>query len=320
MNEILSGRFAPVSASAATRAASSLDHLTLLAVRGPDARGFLDSQLTRNVPLAAAPASLAGYCSPKGRLLATFVVWADTETIWLLVSRDIGAAVAKRLRMYVLRAKLTIDDVAASHRLDGFLADGRLPGVLVDLPTWQSIHLDGSSWLRFPDVGAQPRYLRVAPHDGEAGQAVDGQRWCWFDVRAALPWITTATQDRFVPQMLNLEALGAVDFKKGCFPGQEVVARSQYLGKLKRRMALATSESSAPAGTDVWEADGREACGMVVNAETGPDGLNALLVELPVASFASSTLRIGASDGPALMVEPLPYALPDNEVFVRPKL
>lgn len=317
MNDIAS---APSALSGAFARLSSLDHLSLLAVRGPDARTFLDSQLTRNVPPAFAPASLAGYCSPKGRLLATFVVWADAETVWMLLSHDIAAAIAKRLRMYVLRAKVTIDDVDATHRLDGFVAGEQLPRVLGDLADWHWTRVDDSVWLRFPDADAGARYLRIASSDGEPLRAVEGQRWRWFDVHAGLPRITAATQDRFVPQMLNLEALGAVDFKKGCFPGQEVVARSQYLGKLKRRMALATSEGFAPPGTDVWEVDGREASGMVVDAEAGPDGRISLLVELPIASFASSTLRVGSTGGAPLTVESLPYALPDNEVFVRPKL
>ncbi len=319
MNDISSGPFGRTPTSAP--GASSLDPPPLLAVRGVDARTFLDSQLTRNVPAASAPASLAGYCSPKGRLLATFVVWAEGETIRMVVSRDIAASIAKRLRMYVLRAKVTIDD-DASHRLDGFGAGGRLPRQLADLATWHSTRIDDCAWLRFPEVDAQPRYLRIAPLDAgdDDDDPVDPLRWRWLDIRAGLPWITTATQDRFVPQMLNLEALGGVDFKKGCFPGQEVVARSQYLGKLKRRMALATSDAPVPLpGTDVW-ADDREACGLVVDAGSGPDGRTSLLVELPLASFDSATLRIGSPDGPSLMLEPLPYALPDNEVFVRPKL
>lgn len=319
MNDISPGPFGPTPPTAAV--APSLDHLSLLAVRGPDARTFLDSQLTRNVPQASAPASLAGYCSPKGRLLATFVVWVEGETIWMIVSRDIAAAIARRLRMYVMRAKVTIEELDASHRLDGFVDGAGLPPMLAELATWHWIRIDDQAWLRFPDGDAMRRYLRVAPYDTAADHAVDAKRWRWLDVRAGLPRITIATQDRFVPQMLNLEALGGVDFRKGCFPGQEVVARSQYLGKLKRRMALATADALAPAaGTDVWEADGREACGLIVQAEAGPDGRTSLLAELPVASFASATLRIGAPDGPPMTIEPLPYELPDNEVFVRPKL
>ena len=297
-------------------AGATLDHLALYAVRGPDARAFLDSQLTRDVPQSLAGAVLAGYCSPKGRLLASVVLWATDDTVWLMVSRDIAEPLVRRLRMYVLRAKVTFDDVGASRWM---LGRGAVDSA-ADLLPWQVTRVGDRTWLRFPDVGSQRRYLEVASHEASAGDAIDAAHWRWLDIRAGLPRITVATQDRFVPQMLNLEALGAVDFKKGCFPGQEIVARSQYLGKLKRRMALATTAAPPPPpGTDVWNVGDREPCGVVVNAEAGPDGRTSLLVEMPVASFDAATLRLASPEGPVLTVEPLPYALPDTEVFVRPK-
>ena len=292
-------------------AATALDHLSLLCVQGKDARAFLDAQLTRNVPAdRSAGASPFGYCSPKGRLLANGVVWCDDEAIWLILSRDLAAAIAKRLKMYVLRSKVTIDDASDSLPMAGVVGDG--PG----LAPWAVDRVDGRTWIRFP--GVDRRFLRIGSSDGDA---VASSTWRWLDIRAGLPWVSVATQDRFVPQMLNLEALDGVDFRKGCFPGQEIVARSQYLGKLKRRMALASLDGAVPdPGTDVWAIGDTEATGLVVNAERGVDGRVALLVELPLARFASSELRVGSVDGPALVIEPLPYVLPDNEVFVRPKL
>ncbi len=312
-------------------ASTALDHLALLVVRGADARSFLDSQLTRNVPeaapaSAAAPASLAGYCSPKGRLLASVVLWSEGDAISMLLSRDIADTIAKRLRMYVLRAKVTLDDVSASSAFRGTMDPPDLPASVAALAPWTALRSGDRTWVRYPDVSTQKRYLRIGPSDPAADEpdgVVEAAFWRWLDIRSGLPRITTGTQDRFVPQMLNLEALGAVDFRKGCFPGQEIVARSQYLGKLKRRMALASTAGSitppAP-GTDVWTAGDREASGLVVNAERGLDGRIALLVELPLALFASTELRVGSIAGAPLTLEPLPYALPDNEVFVRPKL
>ncbi len=325
-----------------------LRHLALLAVRGADARSFLDNQLTRNVPVMDAGqspsrASIAGYCSPKGRLLATFVVWSESssdqsrdassggETIYMLTSRDIAEMVAKRLRMYVLRAKVTIEDVTAAHAIEVFhqrpsLADD---AGLVDVWTIRS---DGDArWIRYPDGGAdadgRERFMRIGARSSNAPDApVPEETWRWSEIRAGLPRITATTQDRFVPQMVNLEALGGVDFKKGCFPGQEVVARSQYLGKLKRRMTPASialpdhDDIIAQPGSDVWSTDDDGPVGLVVNAERGPDGRVWLLVEIPLALFDSSALRVGRSDGPALKIESLPYPLPDNEVFVRPRL
>jgi folate-binding protein YgfZ len=301
----------PPAADFATR--PTLDHLALLRVRGADARTFLDSQLTRNVP-AVGTASLAGYCSPKGRLLASFVVWADDDGVGLLVARDIAEPIAKRLGMYVLRAKATIELVDEATAITGVLAADATQAV------W-AVAVEGpTTRIRVPDAEGRTRHLAIGPARDEL--TAQGALWRWLDIRAGIAAITGTTQDRFVPQMLNLEALGGVDFRKGCFPGQEVVARSQYLGKLKRRTALATMEDGdlPTPGTDLFAAGSSDAVGVVVNAERGPDGRIALLAELPVALFAADDLRVGGVTGPALRVETLPYALPDNEVFVRPKL
>ncbi len=296
--------------------------LALLRVRGADAQTFLDAQLTRNVPPAEGVASPVGYCSPKGRLLATFTMWREPDAVALLAAAELAAPIAKRLRMYVLRAKVAIDDATAEHAIDGFVDPGHAPTLG---EPWQVVRAGGATWIRYPDVDGRRRVLRIAAAgspDERRGTGVDAATWRWLDVRSGLPTITAATQERFVPQMVNLEALGGVDFRKGCYPGQEVVARSQYLGKLKRRMALASLDADvAPSpGSDVVRADDGEPVGLVVDAARGPDGRVALLAELPVALFDSNALRTGTADGPRLTIEPLPYALPDNEVFVRPKL
>ena len=278
-----------LSHSAIDAASVGLTHLSLLRVHGADARTFLDSQLTRNVPAAEG-----------------------------LASRDIAAAIAKRLRMYVLRAKATIEE--STSFIGGVVGTTEVPTAAAALPVWGVHRADESTFVRYPDVGGRPRWLVVAPTP--ASNTVDAETWRRLDIESGLAMITAPIQDRFVPQMLNLEALGGVDFKKGCYPGQEIVARSHYLGKLKRRMTLASTEATdVPSpGTDVWSSGANEASGMVVSAERGVDRGAVLLVELPVALFASDALRVGAVDGPTLTIEPLPYVLPDNEVFVRPKL
>ena len=311
-----------------------LDHLGLIAVRGADAETFLNAQLTNNVaPVESSGyARLAGFCSPKGRLLATFVQWRHGDTCFLQTSRDVLEPVLKRLRMFVLRSKVTLEDVSESVVQIGIVetlsaSDGRSD-------VWQVMGDETRLSIRYPDADGAARSLMVLTREiwraeehgfDHAASAVDPQTWRWCEIRAGLPRVTMATQDRFVPQMINFEALGGVDFRKGCFPGQEVVARSQYLGKLKRRMALATVASShadvvPAAGADVFSTEDGQPCGIVVNAERGPGGAIAALVEVPLALFDSPSLRIGAADGPPLRIEALPYPLPDNDVFVRPKL
>jgi len=291
----------------------TLDHLALITVTGADARTFLDGQLTRDVPPAHGPATLAGYCSPKGRLLAIFTMWADDEAVHLVTRRDVADAIVRRLRMYVLRAKVVIEDVTAAHRLDGIVDSGP-----VAQREWDVVREASTTTVHVPSADGRARRLVI---DGdEAG--VDANTWRWSEIRAGIPSVVAATQDRFVPQMVNLEAIGGVDFKKGCFPGQEIVARSQYLGKLKRRVSLlraASADVVPQPGGDAWAAGANEAQGTIVDAASGPDGSVSALVELPLA-VGRTPLHVGTPDGPTFDFDVLPYALPDNEVFARPKL
>lgn len=292
---------------------SPLEHLALIEVTGADARSFLDAQLTRNVPASGGPATLAGYCSPKGRLLAIFTVWADDDAIHLVTMRDVATAVVRRLKMYVLRAKVAIDDVSGTHRIAGVVETGA-----TSVPTWTVERDGGAVTVHVPAADGRARHLSI---DGSTA-SVDATTWRWSEIRAGMPSIVTATQERFVPQMVNLEAIGGVDFRKGCFPGQEIVARSQYLGKLKRRVALIHSASICATprpGDDVWSEGATDPQGTIVDAAAGPDGTISALVELPVLLDRAPLLATTA-DGPAFSVEPLPYELPDNEVFTRPKL
>lgn len=301
-----------------------LDRLALLRVTGDDAVRFLDAQLTRNVP-GPGSAVPAGYCSPKGRLLATFVVWSDTGGVSLLTAADVAAPIARRLSMYVLRAKAKVA-VDGDVRIEGRRLDDA-DAAAAALSVWQTASDSASTWIRYPDADGLQRAIRVASASAPPapGTPIDAETWRRLDIRAGLPTIVAATQDRFVPQMVNLEALDGVDFRKGCFPGQEVVARSQYLGKLKRRTARGRIDADAGAptsmpGDDCYEDGTTDPVGAVVDAARRPDGGADLLVELPVAAHASTAIRAGSPDGPVVTLEPPPYPLPDNEVFVRPKL
>ncbi|TAK82265.1 MAG: folate-binding protein [Betaproteobacteria bacterium] len=202
-----------------------LNRYGLLSVSGDDAREFLHAQLTvdvRNLPRERA--ALAGWCSAKGRLLATFLVIPAPQGFLLQLARDLAPAVAKRLPMFVLRAKVKIADESERWAQFGVWdADGN-PNVAWD---------NGRGSV---PVGER-RFLRLEPAAAPSlAPTADEEAWTLLEIRAGRPLITAATQDQFVPQMVNLEKLGAVDFQKGCYPGQEIVARAQYRGEVKRRM------------------------------------------------------------------------------------
>jgi tRNA-modifying protein YgfZ len=137
--------------------------------------------------------------------------------------------------------------------------------------------------------------------------------WQWLDIARGLPWVTGSTQEAFVPQMLNLEILGAINFKKGCYPGQEIVARAQYRGEVKRRLRLARVQSDAAPvpGQELFSDDQvKQSTGTVVNAAPAPAGGFDLLAVMQVDAAATSTVRLGSPIGPALEFRALPYAAP----------
>ncbi len=320
--------------AASTTAAGSLQGATKLAdwglirARGADAASFLHGQLTQDVAhLDAAHARLAGYCSAKGRLLASFVVWrADADSLLLACSADLLPATLKRLSMFVLRAQCKLSDASAELQLLGLVGEAatRWLGAAAPAAIWGRADLGPAQVVRLPDAVvarvAIARYLWVAPADHPAPAADDlpalsAALWAWLEVQSGVPRIVAATSEQFVPQMVNLELLDGVNFQKGCYPGQEVVARSQYRGTLKRRSFLfetvgASATVPAP-GQEVYASDdATQPAGRVVNAAPSPAGGFAALVELKLAALEASGLHLGAPDGLALRRIDLPYLLP----------
>ena len=302
--------------------------LGLIAVAGEDAAGFLHNQLTNDVEhLGTGEARLAGYCTPKGRLQATFLYWRDAEEVYLQLPRAIQAPLQKRLSMFVLRAKAKLRDATAEDAFAAVLGIGGAKGEAAlraqvsELPAAPYGKVTGAhgTVIRLADALGAPRYLWVtssataqAAFPALAGELALGGNAAWqlAAIHAGVPQVTQPTQEQFVPQMINLELLGGVNFKKGCYPGQEIVARSQYLGKLKRRTALATVENAAArAGDEVFAtADPDQPCGMVVNAAPNGRGGADLLVEMKLAAL-DEDVRHGSAAGPSLRFQPLPYAL-----------
>ncbi|MGZ3181085.1 MAG: CAF17-like 4Fe-4S cluster assembly/insertion protein YgfZ [Telluria sp.] len=304
-----------------------LADLGLIAVTGEDAASFLHNQLTNDVEhLGLAEARLAGYCTPKGRLLATFLMWRGTDAIYLQLPRELQAAVQKRLSMFVLRAKAKLADATpeVTLGLGGAHAEAALREVFGAVPAAPFAKLDhaAGTLIRLPDAFGQPRFLwlTTAAAGNAAWPALAGlhqgsaEAWHLAAIHAGVAQVTAATQEQFVPQMVNLELLGGVNFKKGCYPGQEIVARSQYLGKLKRRTALATVAAAASAGDEVFDpADPGQPCGMVVNAAPNAAGGSDLLVETKLAALEGE-VRLGSAEGAQLRFRDLPYALDPLDV------
>ena len=305
--------------------ATPLSHLGVIRVEGEDAAHFLHGQLTQDFALLGLQhARLAGFLSAKGRMQASFIGFkraaaAGGTEVLLICSRDLLPATLKRLSMFVLRAKARLTDATADFALYG-LAGSAAEALLADAAEpWAKRDLEGgAAVVRLYPAAGQARALWVAPSGtpAPAGSALEPALWLWSEVQSGVATLTTPVMDAFVPQMLNYESVGGVNFKKGCYPGQEVVARSQFRGTLKRRTYLAhlpeaTAEAAAT-GTEVFaQADAEQPVGTVVQSATAPNGGVDALLSLQIASATPEAgLRVGNSaEGPAVTLLSLPYAL-----------
>jgi folate-binding protein YgfZ len=299
--------------------------LGLIAVSGDDAASFLHSQLTNDVEhLGDHEARLAGYCSPKGRLQATFLMWSNAGSVFLELPRELQPALQKRLSMFVLRAKAKLADAGDGMVVlgaGGAAAEAVLRGHFAALPGGPYGKVDDAlgTVIRVADAFGAPRFQLIMTEANaaallpslRASLALGGsQAWQLAAIHAGVPQIAAATQEKFVPQMVNFELLGGVNFKKGCYPGQEIVARSQYLGKLKRRTALATIAADAHAGDEVFsESDPGQPSGMIVNAAPNGAGGSDALVEMKLSALEEGTARLGSADGAPLAFQTMPYPL-----------
>ncbi|CAN5202387.1 folate-binding protein YgfZ [soil metagenome] len=301
-----------------------LTHWGLIRARGEEAAKFLQGQLTNDVAsLAAGQTRLAGFCSAKGRLQASFLVWKAADgDLMLACSASVLPATLKRLSMFVMRAKCKLSDASGELALWG-LAGASAAALVGDLGVGATHDADGATVIHLADAAGSARALRIAPADATtSAPAIALDAWRWLEVQAGIPIIEAATVDQFVPQMLNYELVGGVDFQKGCYPGQEIVARSQYRGTIKRRMFLfdidgnadadADGKRAPAAGKEVFHSsDAEQPAGMVVNAapRVGGEGFSAL-VEVKLALLDGGSVHLGTAGGPVLRRSELPYALP----------
>lgn len=300
---------------------TELTHLGVIRAAGEDAVKFLQGQLTQDVALLdLTQARLAAFCNAKGRMQASFVLFKRSpEEILLVCSRDILAATLKRLSMFVMRAKVKLSDASADFQLYG-VAGQPLEALAAGVhPAWTKTDIsDANLVFLYPGAG-QPRALWCTPAGSPAPQGTPMalELWHWLAVQSGIAMISQPVFEAFVPQMLNYESVGGVNFKKGCYPGQEIVARSQYRGTLKRRAYLVHSDAAPSVGQEVFHAlDAEQPCGQVAAAAASPQGGFDAIVSMQTSAAADavgaageSRLTLGSATGPALTLLPLPYPL-----------
>lgn len=297
-----------------------LSHLGLLKIQGTDALTFLQGQVTNDIKqLNGSNAHYTGYCNPKGRLLGLFLAFAYSDHIHLQFPKPLVEPIMKRLKMYVLRSKVDIQDVSDSMikiGVNGSQAPAILSTLFSKIPhnDYELTTLNNGALLKLP--GKQPRFeiftdSNQAPTIWDAllkqAKPVNINVWEWLEIQAGIPNIVSATQEEFVPQMLNLDLIGGISFKKGCYTGQEIVARTHYLGTVKRRTCLAHLDTGEipVAGDHVINATG-EAVGKVVRSAKAPSGGCEVLTEIRLENLEGGELRI---NGIQIELRELPYKI-----------
>ncbi|MBC8022702.1 MAG: folate-binding protein YgfZ [Burkholderiales bacterium] len=279
---------------------ADLSHNALLSVSGDDAAAFLHGQFTNDVQaLAVGEAQWNGWCTPKGRLLATFLLLRRAEDFMMMLPTELAAPIAKRLTMFVLRSKVKIRDISDMYARRGIIGPREEPGPM------RVLEKEGTIL-----VGLEPgRVIALSAPEAAVQPNASADAWELASIRAGVPVITAATQEAFVPQMANFDLVGGVSFKKGCYPGQEIVARMQYRGGLKRRMALAHidgAERPAPGQSVYSGAFGDQSAGTIVNAAPAPEGGFDALVVAQIESLGRGDLRWKSPDGPRLEIRSHP--------------
>jgi folate-binding protein YgfZ len=300
-----------------------LSQFGVIKVSGEEAQGFLHNLFSSDVnaltPQHALPSS---FNTAKGRALATFLIWRDPSGFYLHLPQTLLAPVQKKLSMYVLRAKVKIENASDSLvclGLSGADAATLLQQHFSDLPhdPLDAVQHEDTVLVRLAvdrfQINTNALHaIELWQKLGSAAKPAGSPCWDWLNIRAGVPVILPQTQEAFVPQMANLDLIGAVNFKKGCYPGQEIVARMQYLGKNKRRMYLAHVDGDiAPqAGNELFsmEMEG-QSCGIVANAQAAPGGGYDLLAVVQIASHEAFPVHLGALTGARLEFQPLPYPI-----------
>jgi tRNA-modifying protein YgfZ len=295
---------------------TELTHLGVIRATGEDAASFLQGQLTQDVlSLGLSEARLAAFCNAKGRMQASFIVFKRSEQEILLVcSRDVLPATLKRLSMFVMRAKAKLSDASDEFRLLGLLGSATELIAACARSVWAKDDIGTANVVYLPAAAGKARAMWCAPVADPlpACPLIELNLWHWLTVQSGIAMISQPIFEAFVPQMLNYESVGGVNFKKGCYPGQEIVARSQFRGTLKRRAYLVHGQGEPTVGQEVFSAmDAEQPCGLVAACAAHPaGGFDAIVsMQTSAAVEGAGTLTLGSAGGPTLQLLPLPYKL-----------
>ncbi|HNO74578.1 MAG TPA: folate-binding protein [Nitrosomonas mobilis] len=304
-----------------------LSYLGLIRISGPDAQSFLQGQLTCDISiLNGHTATYGGYCTPKGRLLSNFLIWKRVESAdyWLQLPASLVQSTIKRFSMFVLRTKVTLHDETDNLVRIGII-DKNTTAVLNNcfteiLPRFEPLSFSDTSESQV--IRHSEQRIEIITTLAEATRIWKRLRhelipagshcWQWQEICEGIPSIQPETQEEFIPQMINLDKIGGVSFQKGCYPGQEIVARTQYLGKLKRRMYrahIACSDIAAASDPLFSQEMGLQASGMIVNAAISPIGGYDVLAVIQISSVENYEIHWKTPTGPVLTLMPLPYAI-----------
>ena len=307
-----------------------LSHYGLIRASGEEAENFLQNQFCNDVRnINDSQSQLNAYCNPKGRVLAFFRLFQINNQYYLRLPQTLLTDTQSRLQMFVMMSKVTLED--ASNELigigfSGTDADQLLGKVVNTVPS----EIEGvaqtnnvtvirvsNSPPRFEVYGGIDNIKTIWEKLTTDAKPVGSGSWNLLDIKDAIPEVVPETKEAFVPQMINLEGINALSFKKGCYPGQEIVARMHYLGKLKRHMFLAHADSdTVPASGDSLYAEGSESgqgAGKVVRAESNPNGGTDLVAVIEIASKEKGSLHLESAQGPLLNLQPLPYKVGESE-------
>ena len=294
-----------------------LHGLGVIKIAGDEAAKFIHGQLTQDfVLLGLDGARLSAFCSAKGRMQASFIGFKRPNGDVLLVgSADLVPSTAKRLAMFVMRAKAQVSDASAEFVLWGLTGTATQTIAAPALSIWSKGDFGDASVVNlYPALGNE-RQLWLAPSGSAAplGEALDARLWAWSEVHSGVATLSGPVVDAFVPQMLNYESVGGVSFKKGCYPGQEVVARSQFRGTLKRRAYLVHSIDSLGTGDLIYAPDDtQQPVATVVQAAAAPGGGFDAIISGQNQALQGGEIRLGGGTGTPLVLIPLPYALLDD--------